>query len=176
MCSSYTRLRPAQWHQGRGTKRRRQTPAIRRGDIRLGTVRQSVWLRVVAFGPPGPIPFDGLAIYFALDGNHRVEEFVGDVGKHRGATRGDTILNDEDEELGKELVDLLGGLQVVELAEEVGGKVDINGLSGLELQRGMAKTKPGADGAKAALTTGEGDVMAFRIGFDQRRGRIGAGC
>src|SRR6266436_9666645 len=47
---------------------------------------------------------------------------------------------------------------------------------GLELQRGMAKTKPGAYGAKAALATGEGDVMAFRIGFDQRRGRVGAGC
>ena len=100
-----------------------------RGDIRLATVRQSVWLRVVAFGPPGPIPFDRLAIDFALDGNQRVEKLVGDVSEHGGATRGDTILNDEDEELGKELVDLLGGLQVVELTEEVGGKVDLDGLS-----------------------------------------------
>ena len=146
------------------------------GDIRLGTMRLSVWLRVVAFGPTGPIDFNGLTIDFALDGNQRVEELVGDVGKDGGATRGDTILDDEDQELGKELVDLLGGLQVIELAEEVGGKVDVNGLSGLELQRSMAKTKTGTDGAKAALPSGDGDVMALRIvGLDERCGRIGAG-
>jgi len=83
---------------------------------------------------------------FRVDGNKRVEELVGDVSKDGGATRGDTILDDEDQELGKELVDLLGGLQVVELTEEVGGKVDINRLCGLELQRSMAKTKSRADG------------------------------
>jgi len=85
-------------------------------------------------------------------------------------------LDDENQELSKELIDLLGGLQVVELAEEVGGKVDINRLGGLELQRGMAKTKSRADGTEAALTSGEGDVMAFRIGFYQRGSRVGAGC
>ena len=37
-------------------------------------------------------------------------------------------MDDENQELSKELIDLLGGLQVVELAEEVGGKVDINRL------------------------------------------------
>jgi len=127
---------------------------------------------VVGFGPTGPIDFNGLTIDFALDGNQRVEELVGDVGKDGGATRGDTILDDEDQELGKELVDLLGGLQVIELAEEVGGKVDVNGLSGLELQRSMAKTKTGTDGAKAALPSGDGDVMALRIvGLDERCGR-----
>jgi len=104
-----------------------------------------------------------------------VKELVGEVGEDGGATRGDTILDDENQEFGEELVDLLGRLQVVELAEEVGGKVDISGLCGLELQCGMTKTKSGADGAKAALASGEGDVMAFGIGFDQRRGRVGAG-
>jgi hypothetical protein len=105
-----------------------------------------------------------------------VEELVGDVSEDGGATRGDAILHDEDQELGKELVDLLGGLQVVELAEEVGGKVDINGLSGLELQRRMAKTKARADGPKAASTSGNGDVMAFRIiGLDERLNWVGAG-
>jgi hypothetical protein len=66
MCSSYTRLRPAQWHQGRGTRNK---------------------------------------------------------------------------EVGKESVDLLGGLQVVELAEEVSGKVDINELWGLEVQTRQAENK-----------------------------------
>jgi len=36
-------------------------------------------------------------------------------------------LHDKYQEFGKELVDLLGGLQVVELTEEVGGKVDSTG-------------------------------------------------
>jgi hypothetical protein len=105
-----------------------------------------------------------------------VEELVSNVSENGGATSGNAILHDKYQEFGKELVDLLGGLQIVELAEEIGGKVDINRLSGLELQRGMAKTKPGADGAKTALASGEGDVMALRIGFYQRRSRVGAGC
>ena len=158
------------------TARRDGSPDVHSGraNLRLGRTCQSVRLPVVGFGPTGPIDFNGLTIDFALDGNQGVEELVGDVGKDGGATRGDTILDDEDQELGKELVDLLGGLQVIELAEEVGGKVDVNGLSGLELQRSMAKTKTGTDGAKAALPSGEGEVMAFRIGFDQRRRRVGA--
>ena len=40
----------------------------------------------------------------------------------------------------------------------------------------MAKTKAGADGAKAALPSGDGDVMALRIvGCDERRSGIGTG-
>jgi hypothetical protein len=78
-----------------------------------------------------------------------VEELVGDVSEHGGATRGNAILHNEDQELDKELVDLLGGLEIVELTEEVGGKVDVNGLSGLELQRSMAKTRTRADRTKA---------------------------
>jgi len=116
-----------------------------------------------------------LTIEFALDSNQGVKELVSDVGEDGGATRGDAILDDEDKKFGKELVDLLGGLKIVESAEEIGGKVDINGLCGLELQCGMAKTKARADGTKATLPSRNGDVMAFRIGFDQHRGRVGAG-
>jgi hypothetical protein len=133
-------------------------------------------LSLVGFGPTGPIDFNGLTIDFALDGNQGVEELVGYVSENGGATRGNAILHDKDQEFGKELVDLLGGLQIVELTEEVGGKVDLNGLCGLQLQSGMAKTKAGADGAKAAPPSGDGDVMALRIvGLDERCGRIGAG-
>jgi hypothetical protein len=40
----------------------------------------------------------------------------------------------------------------------------------------MAKTKARADGTKAASTSGDGDVMAFRIiGLDERRNWVGAG-
>ena len=38
-----------------------------------------------------------------------------------GAARGDAILDNQDQECAKELVDLLGGLQIVEFTEEVGG-------------------------------------------------------
>jgi hypothetical protein len=129
-------------------------------------------LWVVALGPTSPIQLNWFTVQFALDSNEGVQKLVGDVGKDRGATRRDAILDDEDKELGKELVDLLGGLQVVELAEEVGGKVDINGLCGLELQCRMAKTKAITDGTKAALASRNGGVMAFRIGLGQRYRRM----
>ena len=164
-------MAPPLWYQA---KRRR---ALESGgaNARLGTVCQSVWLRVVAFGPTGPIYLNRLTIDFALDGNQGVEELVSDVGEDGGATRGDAILDDEDKKFGKELVDLLGGLKIVESAEEIGGKVDINGLCGLELQCGMAKTKARADGTKATLPSRNGDVMAFRIGLGERRSWGGAG-
>jgi len=84
---------------------------------------------VIGFGPTGPIYFNGLTIDFALGGNQGVEELVGNVSENGGATSGNAILHDKYQEFGKELVDLLGGLQVVELTEEVGGKVDLDGLS-----------------------------------------------
>jgi hypothetical protein len=125
-------------------------------------------LWVVALGPTSPIQLNWFTIQFALDSNEGVQKLVGDVGKDRGATRRDAILDDEDKELGKELFDLFGGLQVVELAEEVGRKVDINGLCGLELQCSMAKTKPIADSTQAALTSRNGKMAAFRVSLGER--------
>jgi hypothetical protein len=125
-------------------------------------------LWVVALGPTSPIQLNWFTIQFALDSNEGVQKLVGDVGKDRGATRRDAILDDEDKELGKELFDLFGGLQVVELAEEVGRKVYINGLGGLELQCSMAKTKPIADGTKAALTSRNSKMAAFRVSLGER--------
>jgi hypothetical protein len=90
MCPSYTRLLPTQWHGSSGTKRlfggdrsaqRLARRALGGANRRLGRACQSVWLSVVGFGPTGPIDFNGLTIDFALDGNERVEELVGDVGK-----------------------------------------------------------------------------------------------
>ena len=63
----------------------------------------------------GPIPFDGLAIDFALDSDQRVEELVGDIGEDGGAARGDAVLHYQNKELGEELIDLLCGLEIVEL-------------------------------------------------------------
>jgi hypothetical protein len=42
-------------------------------------------------------------------------------------------LHDEDEEFGQELVDLIGGLEVVKLDQEISGEVDVHRLRRLEL-------------------------------------------
>ena len=89
---------------------------------------------VVGTGKAIPVQYSS-AVELALDGDEGMEELVGDVGEDGGATGGDAVLHDEDQELGQELIDLIGGLEVVELDQEVGGKVDVNGLRRLDLQR-----------------------------------------
>jgi len=94
-CSSYTRLRPAQWHRSRGTK----PPGWRPGDHAGLTSGWEPFAgapgAVLSLGPAGPIELNRLAIDFALDGNEGVEELVGDVREHGRATGGDAILDDE---------------------------------------------------------------------------------
>jgi len=102
-----------------------------------------------------------LTIDLALDGHERVEELVGNVGEDSGAACGDAVLHDEDEEFGEELIDLVGGLEVVKLDQEVGGEVDVHGLRRLELQGGMAKAEAGAESTKTTLTTASGEMMAL---------------
>jgi hypothetical protein len=108
-----------------------------------------------------PIPLDGLRGDLALDSYERVEELVGDVGWDGGTTWGDAVLHDEDEELGEKLIDLVGGLEIIELDQEVGGKVDVDWLRGLDLECGMTKAKAGTQGAKAAATAARGEMTAF---------------
>jgi hypothetical protein len=108
-----------------------------------------------------PVPLDGLAIDFALDGDEGVKELIGDVGQDGGTARGNAVLDDQDEELGEELIDLVGGLEIVELDREVGGEVDVNGLRRLDLQCGMTKAEAGAQGAQAAAATACGEMSAL---------------
>jgi len=124
----------------------------------------------------GPIPLDGLAIDLALDGHEGVEQLIGDVGEDGGTARGDTVLHDEDEELGEKLVNLVGGLKIVELDQEIGGQVDVNGLRGLDLECGMTKAEAGTQSAKAAATAACGEMSALCVGIAGKRDSIGAGC
>ncbi|MCU1243715.1 MAG: hypothetical protein JWO71_4441 [Candidatus Acidoferrum typicum] len=123
-----------------------------------------------------PIPLYGVGIDFALDGYEGVEKLVRDVGEDGGTARGDPVLHDEDKELGEELVDLVGGLKIVELDQEMGGQVDVNGLRRLDLECGMAKAKAGAQGAKAAATAASGEMTALCVGIAGKRDSGGAGC
>jgi hypothetical protein len=51
------------------------------------------------------------------------EELGGDVGEDAGALGGDAIADEEKQEPGEELVDVIGGVEFGELIEKVGGKV-----------------------------------------------------
>ena len=131
---------------------------------------------VTLWGWEIPIPLDGLAIDLAPDGRERVKELVGDVRQDGGAARGDAVLHDQDQELGKELVDLVGGLEIVELEQEVGGEVDVNGLGRLDLQCGMAKAEAGAQSAQAAAAAASGEMGALFVATAGTSDGVGAGC
>jgi hypothetical protein len=51
------------------------------------------------------------------------EELRSDVGEDAGAFGGDAIADEEKQEPGQELVDLIGGVKFGELIEKVGGEV-----------------------------------------------------
>jgi hypothetical protein len=53
-----------------------------------------------------------VGIGFAVDGGKGAEFEIGEVGEDRGATGGDAVLDKEAGELGEEVVDLDGGLEV----------------------------------------------------------------
>jgi hypothetical protein len=53
----------------------------------------------------------------------RAEELRSDVGEDAGALGGDAIADEEKQEPGEELVDLIRGVEFGELIEEIGGKV-----------------------------------------------------
>ena len=58
---------------------------------------------------------------------------------------------------------MIGGLEVVELDQEVGGEVDVHGLRWLELQGGVTKAEAGAEGTKSTLTTASGEMTALLV-------------
>src|SRR4029077_20324195 len=119
-----------------------------------------------------------LRIELAVDGGEGTEELVGDVGEDGGTACGDPGLDHEDEELGKELIDLAGGPEVVELDQEVGGEVDVHGLQWLEFQGRMAKAEAGAECGKATLAAASGEMTALLVARGDGRctGGAGAGC
>jgi hypothetical protein len=70
----------------------------------------------------------GVALVVVVDGTVRVEELVGNVGQDGGAARGDAAFGDLDKQIGEELVDGDGGLEVGEFPDELGGEIRGVGL------------------------------------------------
>jgi hypothetical protein len=68
---------------------------------------------------------DGLVvgIFYVADLAEGAEELGGDVGEDAGALGGDAIADEEKQEPGQELVDVIDGVEFGELIEKVGGKV-----------------------------------------------------
>jgi len=109
--------------------------------------------------------FLGLVVFglgFQDNGAVGVEELVGDVGQDGGAARRDAAFGDKDQELGEELVDVIGVLELGEFREEVGGevfRVVVDGYrnGGGDVCLGVAEAKAGVRwkaGKAAALAVG----------------------
>jgi hypothetical protein len=78
------------------------------------------------------------------------EELGGDVGEGVGALGGDAIADEEKQEPGEELVDLIRGVEFGELIEKVGGKV-VGVLLALA-EAGVTEAESGAGIADGELT------------------------
>jgi hypothetical protein len=92
-----------------------------------------------------------VGVLYVADLAERAEELGGDVGENAGTLGGDAIADEEKQEPGEELVDLIGGVEFGELIEKFDGKIHGVGRGGLRL--GVAETKSGVrvrDGKLAA--------------------------
>ena len=111
----------------------------------------------------------GLGVFFFGDRGEGAEELVGDVGEDGGATGGDFVLREEEEQAGEEVVDLCGGGEVVEVDGKGGGYFGRVGL--ICGKRRVCGTEVGVGGSveAAAASVGE-DVgaaggMVYEAGF-----------
>jgi hypothetical protein len=88
-----------------------------------------------------------------LDGGEGAEKQAGGVGNDGGAARGDAILGEQDEQLGEDLVDVGGGGELGELADQVRGEV--GDFKALKVKLGMAEAEAGVgvDNAEAAAAS-----------------------
>src|SRR5207245_2739114 len=107
-----------------------------------------------------------------VHGAQPAEEKVAGVSHDGGASRGDAVLCLEDEQAGKEIGDVGGGLELGDGAEEFAadGRVSVagGGTSGVE----QAEAGVGIVGQGAALATGGGAVAAARHGVVRRQRRF----
>jgi hypothetical protein len=87
---------------------------------------------------------------FTINRGHAAQELRADVSKHGGAFGGDAVFREDLEESGEEEVDLLGGLEVVEFSEKIGGKVAGVGFVGLEADVAEAEAAVGIECREAA--------------------------
>jgi len=83
-----------------------------------------------------------------------------DVGEDGGAFGGDAVFGEEAEEVGEEEVDVGGGFDVLEFAEEIAFEVGEVGVFQVKGEVGGAEGGGGVLGRKTATAAGEGAVLA----------------
>jgi hypothetical protein len=99
------------------------------------------------------------------------EELSSDVGEDAGAFGGDAIANEEKQEPGQKLVDVIGGVEFGELIEKVGGKVV--GIPLALEKTGVTEAEAGAgvQDLELARTARAGALLAILLNrFRQGRG------
>jgi hypothetical protein len=89
-----------------------------------------------------------------------VEDLGGDVGEDAGALGGDAIADEEKQEPGQEVVDVIGGAEFGELIEKIGGKVVRIFLALAKAGVTEAETGTGVQGAELAGTARAGALLA----------------
>jgi len=109
-------------------------------------------------------------VLYVADLADGAEELGSDVGEDAGALGGDAIADEEKQEPGEELVDLIGGVEFGELIEKVGGKVVGVLLAVAEARVTEAETGAGVHDAELARTARAGALLA--MGQVLRRERV----
>jgi hypothetical protein len=102
----------------------------------------------------------GLEVVFVGDGGEGAEEEIADVGEDGGAACGDAVLRKQAEEIGEDLVEVGGGLEFSELAEEGDGEVGFLEAAGAGVDVFGAETGGDVGDGMAAAASGAGAVLA----------------
>jgi hypothetical protein len=99
-------------------------------------------------------------LFYMADLAEGAEELGSDVGEDASALGGDAIADEEKQEPGEELVDLIGGVEFGELIEEVGGKIVGVLLALAEAAVTEAETGTGIADGELAGTACTGALLA----------------
>src|SRR5260370_35628001 len=100
---------------------------------------------------------------FLGDGGEGAEEKVADVSEDGGAASGDAVLGEKAEEIGENLVEVGGGLQFGELAEESDGEVGLLEADRAGVDVFGAETGGGVGDGVEAPSAGAGTVLTTEL-------------
>jgi len=108
----------------------------------------------------GRIGVVGAAGAFPLNERQRAKQEAADIGDDGSAPGRDAVLREEENELGEEAVDLLGGGEVREIASEGGAEVGF--FAELGAEEGVTEAEAGGrmNDSEAATPSGDGAMLA----------------
>jgi hypothetical protein len=91
-----------------------------------------------------------------INGHEALKEQVAGVGDDGSAARGDAVAGDQEEEVGEDAIDVQGGFEFGELADEFGGEVAR--ACGGRLEVGVFVAEIGRDVVEGEATTAAAGV------------------